>query len=64
MASPFRPTYNSYFVGAINRVGTEEFPNEFTSGNGKKAHKYVISFPPQGILFEWLTYHEEWRRIC
>lgn len=30
---------NSYFVGAINRVGTEHFPNEFTSGNGKPAHK-------------------------
>ena len=23
---------NSYFVAAINRVGTESFPNEFTSG--------------------------------
>lgn len=30
---------NSYFTCAINRVGTEEFPNEFTSGDGKKAHK-------------------------
>lgn len=30
---------NSYFVGAINRVGTEVFPNEFTSGDGKPAHK-------------------------
>jgi len=30
---------NSYFVGAINRVGTEYFPNEFTSGNGKPAHR-------------------------
>lgn len=30
---------NSYFVGAINRVGTEHFPNEFTSGDGKPAHK-------------------------
>jgi len=30
---------NSYFVGAINRVGTEHFPNEFTSANGKPAHK-------------------------
>lgn len=30
---------NNYFVGAINRVGTESFPNEFTSGNGKPAHK-------------------------
>ena len=30
---------NSYFVGAINRVGTESFPNAFTSGDGKPAHK-------------------------
>lgn len=30
---------NSYFTCAINRVGTETFPNEFTSGDGKRAHK-------------------------
>ncbi|XP_059055594.1 uncharacterized protein LOC131849521 [Achroia grisella] len=30
---------NSYFTCAINRVGTESFPNEFTSGDGKPAHK-------------------------
>lgn len=30
---------NNYFVGAINRVGTEHFPNEFTSADGKPAHK-------------------------
>jgi len=30
---------NSYFVGSINRVGTETFPNEFTSANGLPAHK-------------------------
>jgi len=30
---------NSYFTVAINRVGTEAFPNEFTSGDGKPAHK-------------------------
>jgi hypothetical protein len=29
---------NSYYVGAINRVGTEVFPNAFTSGDGKPAH--------------------------
>ena len=29
---------NNYFVAAINRVGTETFPNEFTSGNGQPAH--------------------------
>ncbi|XP_063594645.1 beta-ureidopropionase-like [Penaeus indicus] len=30
---------NSYFSCAINRVGTETFPNEFTSADGKPAHK-------------------------
>lgn len=30
---------NTYFTGNINRVGTEHFPNEFTSGDGKPAHK-------------------------
>ncbi|KAL0914106.1 hypothetical protein M5K25_017610 [Dendrobium thyrsiflorum] len=29
---------NSYFVGSINRVGTEAFPNPFTSGDGKPQH--------------------------
>ncbi len=30
---------NNYFTAAINRIGTESFPNEFTSGDGKAAHK-------------------------
>lgn len=29
---------NNYFVGSINRVGTEVFPNPFTSGDGKPQH--------------------------
>lgn len=29
---------NSYYVASINRVGTEKYPNEFTSGDGKTAH--------------------------
>ena len=29
---------NSYYTCAINRVGTEVFPNEFTSGDGAPAH--------------------------
>lgn len=29
---------NSYFTVAINRVGTETFPNAFTSGDGKPSH--------------------------
>ena len=30
---------NSYFTVAINRVGTEFFPNEFTEADRKNAHK-------------------------
>jgi len=30
---------NGYFTCAINRVGTEIFPNEFTSGDGKPARR-------------------------
>ncbi|KAL4421518.1 hypothetical protein ABPG75_010809 [Micractinium tetrahymenae] len=30
---------NSYYMCAINRVGTEAFPNAFTSGDGGPAHK-------------------------
>eukprot|EP00386_Alphamonas_edax_P008600 GDKI01028076.1.p1 GENE.GDKI01028076.1~~GDKI01028076.1.p1 ORF type:complete len:460 (+),score=120.97 GDKI01028076.1:730-2109(+) len=30
---------NTYFVASTNRVGTETFPNEFTSADGKPAHK-------------------------
>ncbi|CAH9116555.1 unnamed protein product [Cuscuta epithymum] len=29
---------NSYYVASINRVGTEVFPNAFTSGDGKPEH--------------------------
>jgi len=30
---------NTYYVGSINRIGTESFVNEFTSGDGKPAKK-------------------------
>jgi len=30
---------NNYFTASINRIGTESFPNEFTSGDGRAAHK-------------------------
>ncbi|XP_030473768.1 beta-ureidopropionase-like [Syzygium oleosum] len=30
---------NSYFVGSINRVGREKFPNPFTSSDGKPQRK-------------------------
>jgi beta-ureidopropionase len=29
---------NNYFTASINRIGTETFPNAFTSGNGGEAH--------------------------
>eukprot|EP00300_Choanocystis_sp_HF-7_P003849 c12928_g1_i1.p1 GENE.c12928_g1_i1~~c12928_g1_i1.p1 ORF type:complete len:403 (-),score=82.76 c12928_g1_i1:17-1198(-) len=35
---------NNYFAFAINRVGTETFPNEFTSGDGKPAHRDFGAF--------------------
>lgn len=35
---------NGYFTAAINRVGTETFPNEFTSGDGRKAHHDLGEF--------------------
>lgn len=33
----------SFYVGAINRVGTEHFPNAFTSGDGRPAHKVCLA---------------------
>ena len=30
---------NNYFTASINRIGTETFPNAFTSGNGEAAHR-------------------------
>ncbi|XP_014212582.1 beta-ureidopropionase [Copidosoma floridanum] len=35
---------NSYYTCAINRVGTEIFPNAFTSGDGNPAHKEFGQF--------------------
>lgn len=35
---------NSYYTVAINRVGTEVFPLEFTSADGKPAHKDLGPF--------------------
>jgi beta-ureidopropionase len=35
---------NTYYSVGINRIGTEQFPNEFTSGDGKPAHKDFGAF--------------------
>lgn len=35
---------NCYFTAAINRVGYEQFPNEFTSADGQPAHKELGLF--------------------
>ncbi|XP_014230616.1 beta-ureidopropionase-like [Trichogramma pretiosum] len=35
---------NSYFTCAINRVGTEVYPREFTSGDGKPPHRELGEF--------------------
>lgn len=62
---------NSYFTCAINRVGTEEFPNEFTSGDGKPAHKkfghfYGSSYvaAPDGRRTPGLSRTKEGLLIC
>ncbi|GBP06702.1 Beta-ureidopropionase [Eumeta japonica] len=36
--------HNTYFTAAINRVGYEKFPHEFTSADGKPAHKDIGLF--------------------
>ena len=48
---------NSYFVGAINRVGTEHFPNAFTSGDGKPAHRVRRMIPAIPVT-AWLIVGE------
>ena len=35
---------NNYFVAGINRIGTESFPNAFTSGDGKEQHNHFGHF--------------------
>lgn len=35
---------NSVFTAQVNRVGTEVFPNAFTSGDGKAAHRDMGPF--------------------
>lgn len=57
---------NSYFTCAINRVGTETFPHEFTSGDKKPAHKafghfYGSSYitAPNGVRTPGLSRTEE-----
>ncbi|XP_050324662.1 beta-ureidopropionase [Bactrocera neohumeralis] len=57
---------NSYFTVAINRVGSEEFPNEYTSGDGKKAHKVFGPFygssyvaAPNGARTPGLSRHRD-----
>ncbi|KAI6184242.1 Upb-1 [Aphelenchoides bicaudatus] len=41
---------NHVYTVAINRVGTEIFPNEFTSANGKPAHKDFGHFYGQSYV--------------
>lgn len=35
---------NSVFTAQVNRVGTETFPNAFTSGDGREAHRDMGPF--------------------
>ncbi|CRK93358.1 CLUMA_CG006899, isoform A [Clunio marinus] len=62
---------NSYFTVAINRVGTETFPNEFSSGDGKPAHKdfgpfYGSSYvaAPDGSRSPGLSRNKDGLLIC
>eukprot|EP01096_Ripella_sp_DP13-Kostka_P001380 TRINITY_DN11617_c0_g1_i1.p1 TRINITY_DN11617_c0_g1~~TRINITY_DN11617_c0_g1_i1.p1 ORF type:complete len:416 (-),score=147.19 TRINITY_DN11617_c0_g1_i1:65-1231(-) len=57
---------NSYYSFAINRVGTEIFPNAFTSGDGRPAHKdfghfYGSSYCacPDGSRTRGLSYKDD-----
>lgn len=62
---------NSIYVASINRVGTETFPNEFTSGDGKPAHKdfghfYGSSYvaAPDGSRTPGLSRHRDGLMVC
>eukprot|EP00794_Sanderia_malayensis_P014262 gene14262-15749_t len=48
---------NGYFTVAINRVGTERFPNEFTSGDGKEGSSYIAA--PDGSRTKGLPRNED-----
>eukprot|EP00795_Rhopilema_esculentum_P015469 gene15469-6718_t len=48
---------NGYFSVAINRVGTEHFPNEFTSADGKSGSSYVAA--PDGSRTKGLPRNED-----
>lgn len=57
---------NNYYAVAINRVGTESFPNKFTSGDGKESHNefgmfYGSSYitAPDGTRTEGLSRTED-----
>lgn len=43
---------NSFYTAGINRVGTEVFPNDFTSGDGAAAHNVSASFSLAQHSFE------------
>uniref|UniRef100_A0A7G3ADJ9 Beta-ureidopropionase n=2 Tax=Lutzomyia longipalpis TaxID=7200 RepID=A0A7G3ADJ9_LUTLO len=57
---------NSYYTVAINRVGTEEFPNAFTSGDKKPPHRDFGAFygssyatAPDGARTPGLSRHRD-----
>lgn len=45
---------NNYFVAGNNRVGTETFPHEFTSGNKQPAHKDFGHFYGSSYIAGWV----------
>jgi len=57
---------NSYYTCAINRVGTEVFPNKYTSGDGREAHNEFGHFygstyitAPDGSRTPGLSRHKD-----
>jgi len=62
---------NSFFTVTINRVGTEIFPNEFTSADGTKAHKDMGPFygstylaTPEGCRSPGMSRDDDGILIC
>ena len=57
---------NSFYTAGINRVGTEVFPNDFTSGDGAAAHNVSTSFllAQQSLRVQCTASQEPPRLLC
>jgi len=54
---------NSVFTCGINRVGTETYPREFTSGDGQPAHTSVCNYLLDGCLTYCVVWTFLWQFI-